>query len=111
MKRPVYVIVGSIVLAITAWFVWAILRDTRLARDFEKIETGATESEVIVALGKPKRIEKCGEFIGPLSKAELKVCSKEYFYASPFAPLDPKYYVVRFDVNNRVSRTVPYMSP
>ena len=111
MKRPVYVIVGSIVLAITAWFVWAILRDTRLARDFEKIETGATESEVIVTLGKPKRIEKCGEFMGPLSKAELKVCSKEYSYASPFALLDPKYYVVRFDVNNRVSRTVPYMSP
>jgi hypothetical protein len=111
VKRPLYIIVGSIVLATTAWIVWAILRDTRLARDFEKVETGATESEVIVTLGKPTRIEKCGEFLGPLPEAELEDCSKEYLYASPFAPLDPKYYVVRFDRHNRVSRTVPYMSP
>jgi hypothetical protein len=111
VKRPTYIIVGIFVLAIVAWFAWAILRDKRLARDFEKVETGTTESEVVVTLGKPKRIEKCGEFMGQLTEAELKDCSKEYFYASPFAPLMPEYYVVRFDANSRVSRTVPYMSP
>jgi len=47
----------------------------------------------------------------PLTKAEMEGCVREYFYASPFAPLLPQYYVVRFDANKRVISTTPYSSP
>jgi hypothetical protein len=80
-----------------------------LSVDFEV--DGATEREVLQKLGRPKRVEKCGEFFGPLPKDELEKCSKEYFYASPFAPLLPEYFVFRFDATNRVSSKSPYSSP
>lgn len=111
MKHPGYLIVGCIVLAGAIWLAWAILRDRRLERGFEEIAAGATEREVLQKLGRPKRVEKCGEFFGPLPREELTNCSKEYLYASPFAPLLPEYFVFRFDMNNRVSGKSAYSSP
>lgn len=111
MKHPGYLIVGCIVFAGAIWLAWAILRGKRLEKGFYEIAAGATEREVLQKLGRPKRVEKCGEFFGPLPKEELTNCSKEYFYTSPFAPLLPEYFVFRFDVNNRVSSKSPYSSP
>lgn len=111
MKHPCYLIVSCIVLAGAIWLAWAILRHRQLEKDFDVITAGATEREVVKSLGRPKRVEKCGEFFGPLPKEELDNCSKEYFYASPFAPLVPEYFVLRFDVNNRVTSKSPYTSP
>jgi len=111
VKHPVYLIVGSVVLAGAAWLAWAIVRDNRLRKGFDKIETGTTEQEVLHELGRPKRVEECGEFFGPLPKEEAEGCAREYVYASPFAPWSPQYYVVRFDSNNRVRSTTPYSSP
>jgi len=59
----------------------------------------------------PKRVERCGEFFGPLEKKEMEGCAREFFYASPFAPVLPQYYVVRFDANNHVKGKTPYTSP
>ena len=111
MKRPVYLIIGSVVLAGALWLAWAILRDNQLRNGFDKIEIGATEQEVLQKLGRPKRVEKCGEFFGPLPKDEAEGCTIEYFYASPFAPLLPEYFVFRFNANNRVTSKSPYSSP
>jgi hypothetical protein len=60
---------------------------------------------------RPKKVLNCGEFFGPIPKKELGGCTKEFLYASPFAPLVPQYYVVRFDANDRVKGTSPYSSP
>jgi hypothetical protein len=111
VKRLIYLIIGSIALAGTIWVAWAILRDNRLRTGFDKIKIGTTEQSVLQELGRPKRVEKCGEFFGPLPKEEAEGCAREYFYASPFAPWLPQYYVVRFDANNRVRSTSPYSSP
>jgi hypothetical protein len=111
VKHPGYLIVGCIVVAGAIWLGWAMLRDKQLEKGFTEIASGAMEWEVLQKLGQPKRVEKCGEFFGPLPKEELGNCSREYFYASPFAPLLPEYYVVRFDANNRVSSKTPYSSP
>lgn len=110
MKR-LLVLYGCFVFAGLCWIAWAIYRDVRLEKGFDKIRPGDTESEVLQALGRPKRIEPCGEFMGPLTEEELKGCAKEYFYASPFAPLLRQYYVVRFDGRDRVKNTTPYSSP
>ena len=111
VKYPGYLIVGCIVLAGAIWLAWAILRHKQLEKGFDEITAGATEREVLKSLGRPKRVEKCGEFLGPLPKEASENCSKEYFYASPFAPLLPEYFVFRFDLNNRVSSKSPYSSP
>jgi hypothetical protein len=111
VKHSGYLIVGCIVLAGAIWLAWALLRDKQLERGFDEVAAGATEREVLQKLGRPKRVEKCGEFSGPLPKQELEKCSKEYFYASPFAPLLPEYFVFRFDATNRVSSKSPYSSP
>jgi hypothetical protein len=111
VKHPGYLIVGSIVLAGAMWLAWAFVRDKQLEKGFDQIATGTTEQEVLKKLGPPKRVEKCGEFFGPIPKEQLEGCTREYFYASPFAPLNPQYYVVRFDANNRVRSTTPYSSP
>ena len=111
MRRAGFLIVGCIVLAGAVWLAWAILRDNQLQKGFDGIETGASEQEVLQKLGQPKRVEKCGDFFGPLPKEELKGCDREYFYPSPFAPLLPQYYVVRFDAKNRVLDKSTYSSP
>jgi hypothetical protein len=84
--------------------------DKQLAACFNRVRIGSSEGEVLRTLGKPNRIEKCGEFFGPLDKAELGDCSKEYFYASPFAPVLPQYYVMRFAGSDLVSSATPYSS-
>ena len=111
MKRPVHLIIGSLVLAGALLLARAILRDNQLRNGFDKIEIGATEQEVLQKLGRPKHVEKCGKFFGPLPKEEAEGCTREYFYASPFAPLLPEYFVFRFNANNRVTSKSPYSSP
>ena len=111
MKNRGYLIVGFIVLVGAIWLSWAILRDKQLEKGFDEIAAGVTEREVLQKLGRPKRVENCGEFFGPLPKEELENCSREYFYASPFPPLLPEYFVLRFDANNRVSSKSTYSSP
>jgi hypothetical protein len=111
MKRTVLLTTGCIVLVGVLWLVWAFRRDHRLYRNFGRIRTGTSEQEVIEMLGEPKRVENCGEFWGPIPKAELQGCVNEFFYASPFAPLLPQYYVIRFDANRRVVSLAAYSSP
>src|ERR1700730_5652509 len=111
MKHPVLLTLGCFVLIFACWSGWAIYRDRQLSDGFDKVKTGASESEVSATLGKPKRVERCGEFFGPLLKDLPVGCASEYVYASPFAPLLPTYYVVRFDASGRVLETVPLYSP
>jgi hypothetical protein len=111
MKHPVLLALGCFVLAGGCWLAWAIHRDSQLSNGFDKVKTGADKSEVSATLGKPKRVERCGDFFGPLPKDLPVGCASEYVYASPFAPLLPTYYVVRFDASGRVLETVPLGSP
>jgi hypothetical protein len=111
VKHPGCLIAGCIFLAAIAWLAWAIHRDRQLWSGFDEIKAGSTEREVLQKLGRPTRVEKCGEFYGPFPREELADCSKEYLYASPFSPLFPQYYVVRFDASNRVRSSIPLSSP
>ena len=93
------------------WLAWASVRDRQLVKGFDQVKPGTTEQEVVQSLGRPKRVEKCGDFLGPIPKVELEGCAREYLYATPFAPVLPQYYVVRFDKNDRVKNTAAYSSP
>ena len=111
MKRLTLLISTCIVLVCGCLVAWGLYFDSRLERGFNEIKQGDSESAVVQRIGNPERVERCGDFMGPLSKAELEVCAREYLYASPFSPLVPQYYVVRFDPHGRVSSTTPYSSP
>lgn len=111
MKHPLLFGIGSFILAGACWVAWAIHRDSQLSHGFDEVKMGASTSEVSARLGKPRRVERCGDFYGPLPKDLPVGCASEYVYASPFAPLLPTYYVVRFDASGRVLETVPLGSP
>jgi hypothetical protein len=111
IERPVAWSLVFFMLALLAFLGWAVGRDNSLAKGFDKIEIGSTQKEVVQRMGEPRKIMKCGEFFGPIPKEELDGCTREYLYASPFAPVKPRYYIVRFDSNNRVRSTAPYSSP
>ncbi len=90
---------------------WAYLKDSALAKGFDKITDGTTQQDVLRLMGKPKKVEKCGEFFGPIPKSEMEGCVTEYVYAATFAPYTPQYYVVRFDESGRVISKDPLSSP
>lgn len=111
IERPIAFFLMSAMLALFLLLGWALWRDNSLAKGFDKIEVGTTQKKVVQLLGEPRKVLNCGEFFGPIPKDQLDGCTREYFYSSPFAPLIPQYYIVRFDANNRVQSTTPYSSP
>jgi hypothetical protein len=111
MKSFIGVSATCLALAVCLWLIWAISRERRLADGFERIHTGESEEDVRKLLGPPKRIEPCGEFFGPIDEGQKRGCAKEFLYASPFSPLEPQYYVIRFDPNNAVSSANAFSSP
>jgi hypothetical protein len=90
---------------------WAYLRDGSLAKGFGKISDGATQQDVVRLMGRPKKVEMCGEFFGPIPESEMQHCVSEYLYAATFAPYTPSYYIVRFDGAGHVISKVPLSSP
>jgi hypothetical protein len=111
MKHLVLFALGCCILAAGGWLAWAIHRDSQLAQGFDRIKTGDNKSDIFARLGKPRRVERCGAFFGPLPEDLPVGCDSEYVYASPFATLNPQYYVVRFAAGGHVLETVPLSSP
>ena len=60
-------------------------------------------------LGKPKRVEKCGEPFG--NPGGKPGCAEDYLYPSPYAPLIPEYWSVSFGIAGRVVDEYNYVSP
>jgi hypothetical protein len=111
IERPIALFLMAVMLTLLVLLGWALWRDNNLAKGFDKIEVGTTQRDVVQLMGEPRKVLKCGEFLGPIPKEQLEGCTREYFYASPFAPLKPQYYIVRFDAKNRVKSMDPYSSP
>ena len=58
MKRFPALFAGSFVLAGAFRRSWGIYRDGQLRRGLDRIGAGDPESEVLQALGRPKRVER-----------------------------------------------------
>jgi hypothetical protein len=111
IETPIVLLILILVLAPFIFLGWAIWRDHSLAKGFDRITDGATRQDVVRLMGKPKKVEKCGDFLGPIPQSEINVCANEYLYAATFAPYTPQYYIVRFDGGGRVISKVPLSSP
>jgi hypothetical protein len=73
------------------------------------VKAGDSEEQVVRLLGKPNRIEKCGESFG--NPGGPVGCVEDYLYSSPFAPLVPEYWAVSFDSRKHVVGKEHYLSP
>jgi hypothetical protein len=62
MKHPVLLTLGCFVLVFACWLGWAIYRDRQLSDGFDKVKTGASESEVSVNLVSPNDLNGAETF-------------------------------------------------
>jgi hypothetical protein len=111
MRRAIPYGIIVIVLGLAIWLGSAIIRQKKLEKEFSRVVEGTTQQEVVHLLGKPTKVEKCGDSLGSLPKDRKMGCGSEYLYTSPFAPLLWPYYVVRFDDTGRVLETLASNSP
>ncbi len=86
-------------------FVW---NEYRAQRNFDRVLIGASRTDVVRLLGKPWKVDKCGERFGNPNQPG---CADEYLYKHPFAPLVPEYHSVSFDFSGHVKDTYIYSSP
>jgi hypothetical protein len=107
--KNVRLIIVAIGIAASTWIGWSLMRAKVLPAKFERIAVGDTREQVVRLLGKPRRIEKCGEPFG--NPGGKPGCVEDYLYASPYAPLIPEYWSVSFDKNGRVIEKYHYVSP
>ena len=96
-------VIGMIVVSA---FVYGLSRNTRLNGTFSSVRVGATQNEVIQAMGRPSWIEPCGKSFG-----EPKPHCTEFIYRNSFAPFVPEYWSVSFDTGGSVVGTYVYESP
>jgi len=108
MRKAKFVVI-AVGLAASIWIGWSIVRARLLPTRFERIAIGDSREQVIRLLGKPWRIEKCGEPFG--NTGGKPGCLEDYLYASPYAPLIPQYWSVSFDRSGRVIEKYYYVSP
>jgi len=107
--KIVRLIIITIGVAAATWIGWSLMRAKILPERFERIAIGDPREQVVQLLGKPRRVEKCGEPFG--NPGGKPGCAEDYLYASPYAPVIPEYWSVSFDKNGRVIDKYHYVSP
>ena len=56
MRRILFTVFTSILLAGSCWIAWGLRRDKQLGSGLNRIKHGDPESEVVRLLGRPKRV-------------------------------------------------------
>jgi hypothetical protein len=88
-----------------------IWREDGLAHNFDRVTRGMTDQQVIDLLGQPNWRGRCGtsdyySFVEPIAGS-----TDCLVYASPLAPLNPRYPVVFLGKDNRVLDKYDFASP
>ncbi|HEX4739046.1 MAG TPA: hypothetical protein VH331_15950 [Allosphingosinicella sp.] len=83
----------------TGYGIYGKLHDDRLSTTMERVKRSMPAEAAVRLLGRPSWRAGCGSRF-PYSFASD--CSTEIVYASSFAPLNPLYWVVEVDRQNRV---------
>jgi hypothetical protein len=109
MKLRGMTIAGVFVTAAATLVGLGIHRDGRLRSGFERVVTGMSHMQVAQRMGSPRNSEACDS--GFLAAHDINGCIQADVYPSSFAPLDPEYWVVYFDKDERVIDKVDLQSP
>jgi hypothetical protein len=94
--------------ALFAGIAWTMYREHKLATAFQQMQVGTVENETRVRLGSPWKVGACGQIFGGSFPPG---CREEYIYASPYAPIIPRYWAFRFDEKGRLIDKYKYQSP
>ena len=102
-------VVTCLLLLPMGWLGWKLYRNHRIETRFDAVKVGASRADVISILGKPDKVEPCGQFneSGPPPTN----CRVEFLYKNSFAPWKPEYFLIYLDPEDRVIDTAPLSSP
>jgi hypothetical protein len=108
MKRRLTQTVLILAVLVLTGILLTMRREHKLSTAFQKMQVGTMESEAKVQLGTPWKTAACGQVFGGTTP---NGCKEEYIYASPFAPVIPRYWAFRFDERGRLIDKYEYQSP
>jgi hypothetical protein len=79
-SHKIYLAVGVL---LAVWSLYHFVNGYRVNWNFDRVPIGASKAEVVRLLGKPWKVDKCGELFGggPPNLA----CAEEYLYKTLFA--------------------------
>ncbi|HYG46953.1 MAG TPA: hypothetical protein VD846_03330 [Allosphingosinicella sp.] len=100
--RPRRLLEGAFAAAVGAgllWCAWGYWYDRRMPERLERIHLGMDRKAAEAILGRPDWEGTCGARIASLPR---EGCARELGYASPFALIVPKHYLVQLDRGGRV---------
>jgi hypothetical protein len=103
-RKLLLAVAGVLILA----FLVHIVQGYNVISRFERVPIGASKFEVVRLLGRPWKMDKCGERFGNPNQPG---CAEEYLYRHPLAPLVPNYYSISFDASGHVLDKFVYSSP
>ena len=109
MRLRGFFITGSIVLVPATLLALGIGRDNNLSAAFERVSIGMSRAEAANVMGIFGWTEGCGS--NPVFKPDLDRCAEMDVYPSSFAPLNPEYWVIYFDGDQRVIGKFDFQSP
>ena len=101
-RRPRRWLEAALIVAVAAglaWVGWGIWRDRQLAARLPLIPLGMDGKAAEAILGRPDWAGPCGARIATLPR---EGCVRELGYASAFALLFPKHFLVQLDRHGRV---------
>jgi hypothetical protein len=104
VKKSAALVAATLLAVVLGWFAYGYLYDLRLEHKFDQVSKGMSEQEVQAAMGKPNKIDKCGELGGYPSG-----CSKEYLY-DPRLPVIENW-AVFFNAEGLTLDKYDYISP
>jgi hypothetical protein len=108
MKRKFLGLSIICLVALMAVIIWMTYREKRLENAFAEMKLGAEKTEARARLGQPWKAGACGQMFGGSFSPD---CKEEYIYASPYAPVIPRYSAFRFDQKGRLIDKYQYISP
>ena len=100
--RPRRLIETAFVAAVAAgvaWCGWGLWYDRQMPGRLERVHLGMDRKSAEAILGRPDWEGDCGARIASLPR---EGCARELGYASPFALIVPKHYLVQLDRDGRV---------
>jgi hypothetical protein len=107
MKQIRKFAVAGLVLISLGLILYPVIRVHLLESSFSKVKENDSRDYVLKQMGIPWKDEECGVYLG----GKPSGCVEEFYYAHPYAPYVPEYWVIDFNSSQRVIQSTHLVSP
>ncbi len=84
MSRPSFLIFGAVFFAAMGAFLYFTIKSNRYARDFDRVEMGQSENEVVNLMGPPSHREGSGEIYSRYASTPcMRRCRARIWWEAP----------------------------